>query len=72
MAFVNGEIVIKPKTKEAKITNVETWTNAFLIYTSVILAILSDQTQKLLKYINIVRTAASRSSSSSWLDYDIQ
>lgn len=72
LAFVNGEIVIKPKTKEIKIANIESWTNAFLIYSSVYLSKFPDQIQQILKYINIVRTAAARSSSTSWLDYDIQ
>lgn len=35
LAYVNGEIVIKPYTKEAKISIIKTWTTAFLIYTDV-------------------------------------
>lgn len=73
LAFDNGEKVIKLKHKKAKITNVETWTNAFLIFNyQCFHGQFPDKTQQLLRYINIVRTEASRSSSSSCLDYDIQ
>ncbi|XP_061167326.1 uncharacterized protein LOC133176185 [Saccostrea echinata] len=72
LAFVNGELVLKPKHKEIKITSIETWTNAFLIFTSIYLTKFPEHIQSILKYINIIRTAAQRSTNLNWLNYDVQ
>ncbi|XP_062615002.1 uncharacterized protein LOC134276743 [Saccostrea cucullata] len=62
LAFVAGELVLKAKHKEIKITSIETWTNAFLIFSSIYLTKFPEHIQSILKYINIIRTAAQRSS----------
>ncbi|XP_062613568.1 uncharacterized protein LOC134275305 [Saccostrea cucullata] len=72
LAFVAGELVLKAKHKEIKITSTETWTNAFLIFSSIYLTKFPEHIQSILKYINIIRTAAQRSSNLNWLNYDIQ
>lgn len=72
LAFVNGELVIQPKHKEIKITSVETWTNAFLVFSSIYLTKFPEHTQAILKYMNTIRTAAQRSPNLNWLNYDIQ
>lgn len=69
LAYDNGEIVIKPYTKVAKISIIEIWTTAFLIF---FLAKISDQTREHHKYMNIVLTTAFRSPGTIWLDYNIQ
>lgn len=72
LGFVNGELIIQPEHKEIQITSVETWTNAFLVFSSIYLAKFPDHTQAILKYMNTIRTAAQRSSNLNWLNYDIQ
>lgn len=72
LAFVNGELIIQPKHKEIKITSVETWTNAFLVFSSIYLTKFPEHTQAILKYMNTICTAAQRSPNLNWLNYDIQ
>lgn len=67
-----GQIETRPKTVKEKVTTIEKWTDAFLIFTSIYLKRYPDKTQDLLQYMNIIREAAARSSSLSWRTYDEQ
>lgn len=53
-----------------KITSIEKWTDAFLIYLSVFTSVHTSKYQDMLKYMHDVRTGAGRSS--GWKIYDEQ
>ena len=58
-----------------KVPNIEKWTDAFLVFTSIYLKKYPHKAQELLQYINIIREAASRSpsfASLAWRSYDEQ
>lgn len=54
------------------VPNIEKWTDAFLIYTSVYLKRYPNKAQELLQYINLIREAASHSTNFAWRSYDEQ
>lgn len=68
----SGELVFKPAQSSRTITSIETWTDAFLVYASIFLAAHPFRTQEILKYMNVIRTAATRHQGQGWLRYDIQ
>jgi hypothetical protein len=51
---------MQPKQNAPKINNIETWTNAFIVYTSIYCGIHVNQFRDLLKYMSMVRLGASR------------
>ena len=67
--FVNGEIVVEQKSKN-KIYNIESWTDAFLIFSSIYGAAHPESYPYLLKYMNVMRLGAKRSQ--GWKNYDEQ
>ena len=68
-----GQIETRPKIVKDKVPNIDKWTNAFLIFTSINLKKYPGKAQELLQYMSIIREAASRSPSSlSWWSYDEQ
>lgn len=61
----------RPELTKDKVPNIEKWTDAFLIFTSIYLKKHPSKAQELLQYMNIIREAASRSSASfAWRSYD--
>ena len=70
--IVDGELVIKPKGSEKKIYTIEIWSDAFLVLISVYIKKHADAMQGLLKYMSIVRLAASRHMGMGWKTYDEQ
>ena len=54
------------------IDNIEQWTSAFLIYMSVYLEVHTSHAIELLKYTDIVRSAAQQFGGLGWRTYDIQ
>lgn len=56
-----GQLETRPKTVSDKIVSVEKWTDAFLIFSSIYLLEYPSKTQELLKYMSIIREAATRS-----------
>ena len=60
LVFVKGEIVVEQKSKN-KIYNIESWTYAFLIFSSIYGAAHPESYPDLLKYINVIRLGAKRS-----------
>ena len=59
-------------TAKDKVSNIEKWTDAFLIFSSIYLKGYPNKLQELLQYMSIIREAASRSSTLSWRSYDEQ
>ena len=70
--MVNGELIIKQAQEPVKIMDVEKWTNAFIIFSSVLIAKHPDHAQGLLKYMNSIRLGASRHQGLGWKAYDAQ
>ena len=63
---LDGEIKIKQKQKEKKITNISEWTDAFLIYMAIYIKRYPDHTQELLKYFSTIRTGAAPTAALGW------
>lgn len=68
----DGKVEAKPRQTKEKVANIEQWTEAFLIFTSVYLVRFPDKAQELLKYIAVIRDAASKYPNLSWRLYDEQ
>jgi len=66
-----GELLIETKQQHKKIVNIETWTDAFLIFTSIYCTAHSLKFQDLLKYIHCIRLGSKRCSG-GWKAYDEQ
>jgi len=67
----NGQLILQPKPSKA-INDINTWIDAFLIYTTIYTATHPECTQGMLKYIYTVKLGASRASGLGWKDYDQQ
>ena len=67
----NGNLNLKQKSGK-KITDIGTWKDAFLIYTSIYMAAHPSSTQGLLKYMSNVKLGANGCFGLSWLSYDQQ
>ncbi|XP_063403662.1 uncharacterized protein LOC134687357 [Mytilus trossulus] len=67
----NGQLVIQAKPSK-KITDINTWIDAFLIDTSICVGVHLEDTQNILKYMYSVKLGASRSTGLGWKDYDQQ
>ncbi len=70
LIIVNGELVSQPP-KKIRIGDIGQWTDAFLIFMSIYLETHPNKTQQLLKYVQTIRLAASRSNE-GWRSYDEQ
>ncbi len=73
----NGTFIWKPNKPKKQITSIFGWTSAFLIFSSIFLQAHPHRAQELLKYAQIVRTAAARfggfnSNRMGWYAYDKQ
>ena len=69
----SGNIETRPKITKEKVTNIEKWTDAFLIFSSIYLEKFPNKTQELLQYMSIIREAASRTNTGlAWRLYDEQ
>lgn len=68
----DGELVLKQAQHKQRIGNVEVWTDAFVIFSSIYLMAHPDQAQSLLKYMHTIRTGAKRHVGIGWKNYDIQ
>ena len=71
VAFVQGELVIQPKQSHKKITTVELWTDAFIIYMSIFCSAHPGKVNEFLKYMHLIRLGANRSPF-GWQSYDEQ
>ena len=72
LVMVNGELIIKQAQEPVKIMDVEKWTNAFIIFSNVLIAKHPEHAQGLLKYMNSIRLGASRHQGLGWKAYDAQ
>lgn len=68
----SGELVIKQTQTARAIASIEIWTDAFLIYMAIFLAGHPHRLQEMLKYMDTVRTVASRHQGFGWKAYDQQ
>lgn len=71
LSFEQGELVLKPEVAQKKIHNIEQWTSAFIIFTSIYCSTHPNRFQELLKYMHVVRLGADRSAT-GWKLYDEQ
>ena len=62
---------LRPHKQTQRITSIEQWTSAFLIFASIFLQRHPGQARHLLKYADIVRSAAFRRTGFGWRDYDV-
>ena len=67
-----GQLETKPKSVTDKISSVDKWTDAFLIFSSIYLLEYPQKTQELLKYMSVIQEAASRSPWFQCRSYDEQ
>ena len=68
----NGSFVWKANKPKLQITSIHNWTSAFLIFSSVYLQVHPQRAQDMLKYMYVIRTAASRFGGWGWKTYDQQ
>ena len=66
-----GQLVLKQKTVK-QLTDLHSWLDAFLIYTSIYTSAHPQSTQGILKYMYNIELGASRTSTLGWRDYDQQ
>ena len=63
---------IRPHKQAPRITSIEQWTSAFLVFASVYLLRHPTHARSLLKYADTIRSAAFRHVGYGWREYDIQ
>ena len=64
---------IRPhNSNNVRITSIEQWTSAFLVFSSIYLMRHADRARQLLKYADTIRSAAFRRVGFGWRDYDVQ
>jgi hypothetical protein len=66
-----GELVLRPDISRKKITSIEQWTSAFIIFSSIYCSAHPNRFNELLKYMHIIRLSTERSSL-GWRYYDEQ
>jgi len=70
--MIEGELVIQPKRDNNKISNIESWTDAFIVFMSIYCSLHTNLYPNLLKYMNMIRLAAKRCPGLGWKTYDEQ
>jgi len=70
LSVVRGRVVLQSQTNSVKITTIDQWSDAFLIFMSIYLSVHSDALQGILKYFRDIRLGARRCSGKGWLVYD--
>lgn len=65
-----GELVLQPQNQK-KVSSIEQWTSAFIVYCSIYVTVHPNRIQELLKYMHVIRLAAERSTM-GWRLYDEQ
>ncbi|XP_048743934.2 uncharacterized protein LOC125657358 [Ostrea edulis] len=71
-SIVEGQLVMQPKSNTKKITSIDSWTDAFLVFASIYLSRHPADIQGILKYVQTIRLGASRNPTCAWLEYDKQ
>ena len=67
----SGQITVAQQSAR-RISGIEEWSDAFLVYSSIFLAAHPHRIQEVLKYFSTIRLAAGRHSGQGWLSYDHQ
>lgn len=70
--YAKGSIESRQKISKQTIQNIDEWTDAFLIFASVYLQTFPEKAIEILKYMSVIREAATRYSTKSWVEYDQQ
>ena len=60
IAFINGELIVQQKQSAPKITYIETWTDAFIIYMNIYCSGHTEKFAQLLKYLHTIRLGVKR------------
>ena len=71
IAFINGELIVQQNQNAPKITSIETWTDAFIIYMNIYSSVHTEKFAQLLKYLHTIRLGAKRSAF-GWKSYGEQ
>jgi len=72
ITFSQGQLIVQPKQPDLKINNIETWSDAFIVYISIYCSVHQGRFQELLKYMQIIRLGAKRTQGLNWKNYDEQ
>lgn len=72
LSVQDGSLAMASKPKAKLVNDIQTWTDLFLIFSSIYAAAHPECTTALFKYIHTVRLGASRSPGLGWRDYDVQ
>lgn len=68
----DGRLETGPKECKDKITSIEKWTDAFIIFMSIYITCHQERTHELLRYMWNIRECAARQSGFAWRTYDEQ
>ena len=69
--LVNGELCARERSSP-KISTIEQWTDAFILFMNIYVGAHPDKIHQLLKYLHSIRLGASRISGQGWKVYDEQ
>lgn len=72
ISVVNGQVVVQQKAVSIRITNIEQWSDAFIVFVSVYTTVHAQKIQGLLKYFHNIRLGAKRCLGLGWKSYDEQ
>ena len=72
LVFKEGELTVQTENNRNKISSIEQWTSAFIIFISVYCMAHPSRCQELLKYMSDVRLGAKRNNGLGWKFYDEQ
>lgn len=72
LTIEDGQLVVQQKPSSVKITDINQWTDAFLIFSSIFSAAHPESTSGLFKYLHTVRLGAKRTAGLGWKFYDEQ
>ncbi|VDI62541.1 Hypothetical predicted protein [Mytilus galloprovincialis] len=72
LTWVQGEFILQPISQQSKITNIEKWTDAFIIFIYIYCAVHVNRFKELLKYMHTIRLGAQRNQGMGWKNYDEQ
>ena len=72
LVWEQGELMLQATTQQQKISNIELWTDAFILFMHIYCSVHKSRFQELLKYMHSVRLGAKRSQPLGWKYYDEQ
>ncbi|CAG2240258.1 unnamed protein product [Mytilus edulis] len=72
LTWAQGEFILQPISQQSKITNIEKWTDAFIIFIYIYCAVHVNRFKELLKYMHTIRLGAQRNQGMGWKNYDEQ